>query len=29
MESKFIKDMNPAWMDISLNWNFNFNIIRK
>jgi len=24
-----IKDMNPAWMDISLNWNFNFNIIRK
>ena len=24
-----IEDMNPAWMDISLNWNFNFNIIRK
>lgn len=24
-----IDDMNPAWMDISLNWNFNFNTIRK
>ena len=24
-----IEDMNPAWIDISLNWNFNFNIIRK
>nr|WP_310027312.1 GIY-YIG nuclease family protein [Flavobacterium arsenatis] len=24
-----IEDMNPAWMDISLNWNFNFNTIRE
>lgn len=24
-----INDMNPAWMDISLNWNFNFDKIRK
>ena len=24
-----IQDMNPTWMDISLNWNFNFNEIRK
>jgi putative endonuclease len=24
-----IENMNPAWMDISLNWNFNFNTIRK
>jgi putative endonuclease len=24
-----IEDMNPAWMDISLNWNFNFNMLRK
>ncbi len=23
-----IEDMNPTWMDISLNWNFNFNKIR-
>ena len=23
-----IEDMNPSWMDISLNWNFDFNKIR-
>jgi len=23
-----IEDMNPTWMDISLNWNFDFNKIR-
>lgn len=26
---KLIEDMNPSWMDISINWNFNFNKIRK
>lgn len=26
---KIIEDMNPSWMDISINWNFNFNIVRK
>lgn len=25
---KLIEDINPSWMDISLNWNFNFNKIR-
>ncbi len=24
-----IVDMNPSWMDISLNWKFDFNKIRK
>jgi putative endonuclease len=24
-----IEDMNPTWMDISINWNFNFNTLRK
>ena len=24
-----IEDMNPKWMDISLNWNINFNALRK
>ena len=24
-----IEDMNQKWMDISLNWNFNFNALRK
>lgn len=23
-----IEAMNPTWMDVSVNWNFNFNIIR-
>ncbi|WP_445453353.1 GIY-YIG nuclease family protein [Flavobacterium sp. 25HG05S-40] len=23
-----IDAMNPTWMDVSVNWNFNFNIIR-
>ena len=26
---KLIEEMNPSWMDISINWNFNFNKIRK
>lgn len=26
---KLIEDMNPSWMDISKNWNFNFNKIRE
>ena len=25
---KLIEDMNPSWMDISINWNFNFNKVR-
>ena len=25
---KLIEGMNPTWMDISLNWNFDFNKIR-
>ena len=25
---KLIEDMNPTWMDISLNWNLNFDKIR-
>ena len=24
-----IEDMNPAWMDISINWNFDFSKIRR
>ncbi|GAA4761773.1 MULTISPECIES: GIY-YIG nuclease family protein [Flavobacterium] len=24
-----IKEMNPTWLDISINWNFNFNKIRE
>jgi putative endonuclease len=27
-KTKLILDMNPSWMDISTNWNFNFNKIR-
>lgn len=26
---KLIEEMNPSWMDISINWNFDFNKIRK
>ena len=26
---KLIEDMNPSWMDISINWNFNFSKIRE
>lgn len=26
---KLIEDMNPSWMDISINWNLNFNKIRE
>lgn len=26
---KLIEEMNPSWMDISKNWNFNFNKINK
>ncbi|MFC4722315.1 GIY-YIG nuclease family protein [Geojedonia litorea] len=25
---KLIKDMNPSWMDISINWNLNYNKFR-
>lgn len=26
---KLIEDVNPSWMDISLNWNLNYNKIRE
>ena len=26
---KLIMDMNPSWMDISLNWNFDFDKLRE
>jgi putative endonuclease len=26
---KLIEDFNPSWMDISLNWNLNYNKIRE
>jgi putative endonuclease len=26
---KLIEDMNPSWQDLSLNWNLNFNKLRK
>ena len=26
---KLIEEMNPSWMDISLNWNFDFSKIRE
>lgn len=26
---KIIEDMNPTWLDISLNWNFDFSKIRE
>ena len=25
---KLIEEMNPIWVDISINWNFNFNKLR-
>lgn len=25
---KLIEEMNPSWMDLSLNWNLNFNKLR-
>jgi len=25
---KLIEEMNPSWMDLSMNWNFDFNKIR-
>tara|TARA_R110002073_G_scaffold102317_3_gene232304 strand:- start:5783 stop:6079 length:297 start_codon:yes stop_codon:yes gene_type:complete len=25
---KLFEEMNPSWMDISMNWNFNYNKIR-
>lgn len=24
-----IEDMNPNWIDLSINWNFNYNTLRK
>ncbi len=26
---KLIEDMNPTWLDISLNWNFDFKTLRQ
>ena len=26
---KLIEDMNPSWMDISINWNFDFSKLRE
>lgn len=26
---KLIEEMNPSWVDLSLNWNFNYNKFRK
>ena len=26
---KLIEDMNPSWSDLSINWNLNFNKLRK
>lgn len=26
---KLIEDMNPSWMDLSLNWNLDFNRLRE
>lgn len=28
-EIKLIEELNPSWMDISLNWNLNYNKIRE
>ncbi|SFC95500.1 hypothetical protein [Algibacter pectinivorans] len=26
---KLIEDMNPSWSDLSINWNLNYNKLRK